>query len=51
MEKEKKWYYIDYDTFGLPDEIEASSESEAEQIAIDYIMTNGIEMDIEEMEE
>lgn len=48
---EKKWYYVDYDTFSLPNEIEASSKAEAEGIAIGYVRDLGVDMTIEEMED
>lgn len=46
---EKKWYYVEYDTFGLENEIYASSEEEAGQIAISNLV--GTEITVEEMEE
>lgn len=49
--KEKKWYYVEYDTFTLPNEILAYSESDAEQIAIDYVRELGVDITVEEMEE
>ena len=45
----KKWYYIEYDTFSLPNEIEAESAADAEQIAIEYL--KDAEITIEEMED
>ena len=48
---EKKWYYVDYDTFSLPNEIQASSKSEAEDIAIGYVRDLGVDVTIEEMED
>lgn len=51
MADEKKWYYVDYDTFSLPNEILASNKLEAEQIALQYVIDLGVGLTIEEMEE
>ena len=45
----KKWYYVEYNTFSLENEIEAESAADAEQIAIEYI--KDAEITIEEMED
>lgn len=48
---DKKWYYVDYDTFSLPNEIQASSAAEAEAIAYQYVIDLGVDVTIEEMED
>ena len=48
---EKKWYYVDYDTFSLPNEIQASNKEEAEDIAMSYVRDLGVDITIEEMED
>lgn len=48
---EKKWYYVDYDTFSLPSEIQASSAAEAEAIAYQNVIDLGVDITVEEMED
>ena len=51
MDNEKKWYYVEYNTFGLPDEIEALSADEAEEIAMQHVIDFGVDITAEEMED
>lgn len=51
MEKDKKWYYVEYETGYLQDEFYASSPEEAEEMALNEVINFGVEIEVEEMED
>lgn len=51
MEKDKKWYFVEYDTSGLEQEFFASSPAEAKEMADNELDGYGVEIEVEEMED